>query len=337
MVALVSVIVPTTSLTLPTSAKRWRQSSARLGQLGGHRGGRWFGGTDRDAEKLTAVDPRITLVRAPKGGISRARNLGLEHVGANCRVLGLRRYYYPHTCLVPCAPSPNTRRWWPPTGAIAVSWAPTRSRSRSTLSRGRPTATRPVGRNRPSSRARRPAPGGGGVGGFDPQFDRAQDQDLIFKLLGEGRAITSAPSPRRTAITTRTCPSTSSAAPGTVTGSWPPIESEHWRLGTPRPWPTSPSPEPGRRYDPAWAVSKALAAARSGDFRKAGRPGLLVHAAVPSQALRTAGSRAWRKLLSSAGRASSGRADRLPPPKDQVYHGRRARPRGDAHGPWSPW
>jgi hypothetical protein len=53
-----------------------------------------------------------------------------------------------------------------------------------------------------------------------------------------------------------------------------------------------------RRYDAGVAVSKALAAARSGDFRKAADLVFWSMRRSPSQALRTAGSRAWRKLLS---------------------------------------
>ena len=55
------------------------------------------------------------------------------------------------------------------------------------------------------------------VGGFDPQFDRAQDQDLIFKLLEKGPCLYISTVTAAAAITTRTCPSTSSAVPGPVT------------------------------------------------------------------------------------------------------------------------
>ncbi len=146
----------------------------------------------RTLQELVAVDPRISLVRAPKGGPSRARNAGLGRAqGELVAFLDSDDYWYPGHL----------------SGAVAaLAGRPDAVGAYSVLAQVLGTEAEPFevnrqsgpvdlltalsGGNRPfinSLVARRRAVEE--AGGFDPAFDGAEDKDLIYKLLAQGPCL----------------------------------------------------------------------------------------------------------------------------------------------------
>jgi glycosyltransferase involved in cell wall biosynthesis len=147
--------------------------------------------TERLAE-LIGTEPRISLVRAPKGGLSRARNLALEHArGELVAYLDSDDYWYPHHLSRAVAALAGHEEAIGVYSIIAQVWDNEKEPfevnrqsgpvdRRTALSGGnRPFITTLVARRQAVEAA----------GGFDPRFDGAEDKDFIYRLLEKGPCL----------------------------------------------------------------------------------------------------------------------------------------------------
>jgi glycosyltransferase involved in cell wall biosynthesis len=252
-------------------------------------------------EDLVGIDPRVSLVRAPKGGLSRARNLALEQArGELVAYLDSDDYWYPHHLSLAVAALAGHDE------AIGVY---------SVIAQVRGNDKEPFEVNRQSGPVnRRTALSGGNrpfinalvarrhaveaAGGFDPQFDGAEDKDLIYRLLEKGPCL------RLDDVTVayRAHANNVSADPVRSFKVDARVLAAH-RARALRAGDTEAAADIAvglrllRRYTAGACVAGALAAAKSGRVKRAVALGLWSLRCSPAEAARAAGRRGRERLL----------------------------------------